>query len=105
MTDAIIKIVEYLAAYERRSVNSGVWRFCNRNHERFSDVNEGYDEEPLINLEVVHPDIPAELPGVELYSEQTMSEIQESDTNNPAAVESSASRALSNYGITLSYPN
>ena len=105
MPDAIIKRVEYLPAWDRRSGSSGGCIFCNRNHERFSDVNEGYDEEPLINPEVVHPDIPAELPGVELYSEQTMSEIQESDTNNPAAVESSASRALSNYGITLSYPN
>ena len=59
MTDAIIKRVKYIADRERRSGSSGGWRFCNRNHERYSDGTEGDEEEALIEQEVVHPDKPA----------------------------------------------
>ena len=69
MPDYIIKMVEYLAAQERRSVRSGRWTFRNRNHERSSDVTEGDDEEPLINQEVVHSEVPTKIPGVELDHE------------------------------------
>ena len=48
MSDATIKIVEYLAARDIRSDSYGGWRFCNRNHEIFYDIPEGDDEEPLI---------------------------------------------------------
>ena len=64
MIDAIIKIVEYLAAQERRSGSSGGWIFRSRNDDIFADGTEGDDEEPLIEKEVVQPDITANLPGV-----------------------------------------
>ena len=66
MSDAIIKRVEYLADRERRSGRSGGWWFCNHNHEISADETEVDDEEPLIKDEVLHPDIPVDLPQVEL---------------------------------------
>ena len=105
MPDAIIKRVEYLSARERRSGIYGIWRFRNRNHEIFSDVNEGDDEEPLIDQEVVHTDIPVKTPAVELECENTVSGFQEDDTDNPAAVESAASSALANADINFPHPN
>ena len=62
MPDAIIKRVEYLAYQEHRSIISGGWRFSNPNHEIFLDVTKGDDGEPLIDQEVAHPDIPANIP-------------------------------------------
>ena len=63
---AIIKRVKYISARERKSGSSGGWIFCNRNNERYDDGNEGDNEEPLVDKEVVHLDIPAELLVVEL---------------------------------------
>ena len=105
MPDAIIKRVEYLSARDRRSGIYGIWRFCNRNHEIFSDVNEGDDEEPLIDQEVVHPDIPVKTPAVELECENTVSGFQEDDTDNPASVGVASAFALINYDITLLHHN
>ena len=42
---------------------------------------------------------------MELEHEQTVSVIQEADTDNPAVVESSAAGALTNTDITLPHPN
>ena len=47
--DAIIKRVEYLADLNCRSGSSGGYIFGNCNHDRYSDGNEGDDEEPLID--------------------------------------------------------
>ena len=70
-------------------------------NERYADGTEGYHEEPLINQEVLHPDISAELPGVELDCEHTVSAIQEDDTDNPEEVEAASARALKKSYITL----
>ena len=105
MLDAIIKRVECLAACERGSGISGRWIFRNRNHEIFSDGTEGDNDETIIEQEVVHPDIPAKLPGVELERENTVSAIQEADTDNPESVKAYASIALANYDINLPHPN
>ena len=40
-----------------------------------------------------------------MQHEYTVSEIQEADTDNPAAVEASSARALANSDITLLHPN
>ena len=105
MQYTIIKRVEYLATWGIRSGRSGVCRFRNRNHEIFSDGTEGDNDETIIEQEVVHPDIPAKLPGVELEREHTVSAIQEADTDNPESVEAYASIALANYDINLPHPN
>ena len=72
MQYTIIKRLEYLATLGIRSGRSGVCRFRNRNHEIFSDGTEGDNDETIIEQEVVHPDIPAKLPGVELDCENTV---------------------------------
>ena len=105
MKDVIIKRVEYIEAQERRYGSSSWWRFRNCNHDRYADGTEVDDEEPLIEEEVVHPDIPTDLPGVELDREQTVSEIQEADNDNPEAVEADAARALANTDISFPPPN
>ena len=105
MPDDITKGVEYLAAQYCRSGSSSGWIFRNRNHDRYSDVAEGDDGNPLINQEVLHPDITAKLPGVELEREQTVSEIQEDDADKPAALEAYDARALKNSDITFPHPN
>ena len=66
MPYSIIKRVEYLAAQERRYRNSGEWISRKCNNEIFADGTEGDDEEPLIEKEVVQPDIPANLSEVKL---------------------------------------
>ena len=82
----IITRLEYLAARDRRSRRSGRRRFCNRNHERFSDGTEGYDEEPLTEQEVVHPDGTDELLGMDMVCEKTVLAVQKAHTDNPASV-------------------
>ena len=42
---------------------------------------------------------------MELHHEQTVSEIQEADTNNPSAAVAADAFALTNADITLSRPN
>ena len=44
LSDATIKIVEYLAARDIRSDSYGGWRLFNLNHEKFYDIIEGYYE-------------------------------------------------------------
>ena len=80
--DVIIKRVEFLAAWECRYGISGGWILRNRNHEIFSEGTEWDDEEPLIEKEVVHPDIPSNIPEVELEREQNVSAIKKADTDN-----------------------
>ena len=101
---AIIKRAEQLAALYRRSCSSGGWILRNLNNERYAEGAEGDYDKPLIKQEFLHADIPAELPGVKLECEQSVSEIQEANTDNPAAVEESAARALANPDITFPHP-
>ena len=105
MPYTIIKRVEYLEARDQRSGRSGGWRFCNRNIEKYYNVTEGDDEEPFIKQEVVHSDIPAELPGVELEHKQNMPAYQEADTDNLSAVEEATVCALTNNDMTLPHHN
>ena len=94
MPDRVIKKVNHWGKTQKNLKYGRNVEFLNRSREQFSWENKELDEEVgLVEDEAVHPEIPAEIPGVELESDYEDTDGAVQDEPAPAFTDLQAAAA------------